>query len=246
TTKSKFNDEDFKRQLATNPDQLKLARKHKIKVGDYDFRERVVLEDRDKINSAYFDKTYFEDKNDKNDLANYFESQKEGAKVVAKTLETMFDFSKINSVLEIGCAYGQTLNEIKAVKRTGIDISEYAVNEGKKYFKDLELVAVDIQQKDAIEKIKEKYDLVYSCITLEHIFPENIDIVLTNLNKWTKLNGWNYHNIDLSQGRDRTHYCIKPRRWWIDKFKEFGFDSKNVGDFEKYNFFVFQKTAEVK
>lgn len=81
------------------------------------------------------------------------------------------------SVLEIGCGTGELLNDIKAKKKVGIDLSEGMISIAKKQFPHLELhvmAAEDI-------RLNEKFDLIILSNLIGYV--DDIPNVLTQLHK---------------------------------------------------------------
>jgi hypothetical protein len=192
----------------------------------------------------YFDKTYFED-GTKNGLKDSFNRYFEDGVNVANRLEKLIpEMNKDWKILEVGCAYGHTLKALRDkgyYQIRGADISQYSVDKGIKEF-NIELFQKNIE-KEELNVIAKNVDLVYSCITLEHIHEKNADFVVKNLAEVTKPDGYNYHAIDLTQGQDTTHYCIKSRQWWIDLFVKHGFIEIPLAEEQiRLNWFLFRRT----
>jgi 2-polyprenyl-3-methyl-5-hydroxy-6-metoxy-1,4-benzoquinol methylase/transcription elongation factor Elf1 len=198
---------------------------------------KIALVDGDK---DYFDKSYFED-GTKNGLVNSFERYFKDGQDVFKRIKGLIPKIKPEwDILELGCAYGHTVKAFKdaGYNAQGVDISEYAIKTGNDKL-NLSNKILNIET----DEIKEQFDLIYSCITLEHIHEENADFVVNELAKATKPGGYNYHAIDLIQGQDTTHHCIKPRQWWIDLFKKHCFEEIPLNEEQKkLNWFLFKRT----
>jgi SAM-dependent methyltransferase len=189
----------------------------------------------------YFDKAYFEDAT-KNGLKDSFKRYFADGFEVANRLELLIpEMKKDWAILEVGCAYGHTLNALKEKGYhflMGTDISQYSVDKGIEEFK-LNLFQSDIEKEPMV---KNCYNLITSCITLEHIHKENADFVVKSLYDATLPGGYNYHAIDLIQGQDTTHYCIKPRQWWIDLFVKHGFTELPLTEKQdQLNWFLFRR-----
>jgi SAM-dependent methyltransferase len=199
-----------------------------------------------------FDKDYFESgtvNSLSKDGISYFDRQKEDCKQVANRIEMFLKGDKTKTILEIGCAYGQSITELKnrGYIAYGSDISEYAIKEGKSRLNNPDLMSGDIQSKDFAEQViskfgKPDFDFVFSCITLEHMLPYNVKQVIKNLYKLTAKGGINYHAIDLNKGDDKTHYSIFTRRKWIELFCAEGLEYIEVpNEWIKLNWFLFKK-----
>lgn len=128
-----------------------------------------------------------------------------------------------SSVLDIGASSGGAIGLIDSVrpeiKTYGIDVSMIAVREG--FALGREIVcgsAVNLPYKN------KSFDLVVSSDTLEHIEPEDVDQVVSEITRVTKDYVFMQINprIDVARwkrliGRP-LHRTIKPLNWWIDKF----------------------------
>lgn len=192
----------------------------------------------------YFDKEYFEE-GTKNGLVNSFNRLFTDGVNVADRLERLIPNIKKDWVIqEVGCAYGHTLKALKDRGYeyiTGCDISKYAIAKGIKEF-DINLHVRDVEKEGVLKLDKGNYDLIYSCITLEHIHPENVEALIKSLAESTEIGGYNYHAIDLLQGTDTTHYCIKPRTWWVEMFEKNGFKEIPLSEKDiKLNYFLFRR-----
>ena len=200
--------------------------------------------------AAYFEK---EVADNVNGLANYYEKQKIGSIEVADRLEYITDIQRGRSnVLEVGCAFGQTVMQLRhrGYPAYGCDISEYSVTMARTRHTAPVFVA-DLESTAFLDTVREQtaypaFDLLFSCITLEHIHPENVPDVIARLYALTKPGGTNYHAIDLFKGDDITHYCIMPREWWMDRFIDAGFIPMPVSaEGVRLNWFLFKKQEAV-
>ena len=79
------------------------------------------------------------------------------------------------NILELGCGIGRVMNELSKQGRKvcGIDFSKEMVNKSKIFFKDLDII--ECSGFGDIPKEDNKFDLVYSIITFQHI--PNIEII---------------------------------------------------------------------
>lgn len=76
-----------------------------------------------------------------------------------------------HSAIDVGCAYGsmaQALRDRGVPDVYGVDVSAYAIEEGKKRYPDLHLLADDIDNQDMPQAYVEKFDLIISLHTFEH------------------------------------------------------------------------------
>tara|TARA_B110001450_G_C17490801_1_gene428231 strand:+ start:62 stop:721 length:660 start_codon:yes stop_codon:yes gene_type:complete len=105
----------------------------------------------------------------------------------------IIDLIKINNlkaekILEIGCANGKYLNQfsklLKSKKSYGVDLSKKAIQDGKKKFKNLNLLKISSLE---IDKIKSNFDFIICGFFLylldrELIFNQ-FDLIYKKLNK---------------------------------------------------------------
>jgi GT2 family glycosyltransferase/cyclopropane fatty-acyl-phospholipid synthase-like methyltransferase len=233
TTRSLGQDNPFVRQGMK--DQQLFAMKHKVKCGQFDYRV---------IDGAFFDEAYFEKEGEKNGLSGYFEKQSKEAVVVAGRWINECDIKEGNTVLEIGCAYGQVVGELRkrGVLAYGVDVSEYSIGRGIKEV-DKNLAVCDITKEDFVLQLKtafgiSQFDFVCSAITFEHFKPSVLPVVFKNLRAISKTGTYHFHEIDLIQGNDETHFSIFPREQWDAIFKYNGFKVIEPNDKDlKFNWF---------
>lgn len=81
------------------------------------------------------------------------------------------------SALDVGCAYGsmaQAIHERGVKEVWGVDLSEYAIAQGKERYPDVHLFADDIDTRDMPQALRKKFDLIVSLHTFEHcVHPED-------------------------------------------------------------------------
>ena len=95
---------------------------------------------------------------------------------------------KADKILEIGCADGNKLNQysklLKSKKNYGVDLSRKAILNGKKKYKNLDLLNISSLE---INKIKFNFDLIICGFFLYHLDREFIfhqfDLIYKKLNK---------------------------------------------------------------
>lgn len=75
-----------------------------------------------------------------------------------------------NRVLEIGCAYGEFTQALGDAYPSvcGVDVSEYAITEGKKRHPHLDLRVVNFEQDPIPQDFKGAFDMIVSLHTFEH------------------------------------------------------------------------------
>jgi ubiquinone/menaquinone biosynthesis C-methylase UbiE len=140
-----------------------------------------------------------------------------------------------NTVLELGCAGGYftyLLNKA-GVTCYGQDISEFAVEAGKKEFGEVVDGKLFVGSIDKLSSIPDNsIDVVYSQQVLEHIPTERVYLMLKELNRVCKnkadlylywVIGYDDSVARARSDKDATHWNLKPYRWWSKAFKKFGF-----------------------
>ncbi len=77
-------------------------------------------------------------------------------------------YAKISkNILDMGCGDGTRLASLETQgERVGVDISDFAINKGRKKFKNINLVKGDISN---LPFDKESFDFIYSMFVIEHI-----------------------------------------------------------------------------
>ena len=134
-----------------------------------------------------------------------------------------------DKVLDFGCAKGYLVKALRIldIEAYGCDISPYAIDKADSDIRDYCKLA---ESTDKLIPFDFKFDWIITKDVLEHLDEEDIDIVipqfkdsaskcfhvipLGNNNKYT------VHNYEL----DETHRLAKPKEWWIEKFRRFGWE----------------------
>ena len=143
-----------------------------------------------------------------------------------KAMRLIKKYKKNGRLLELGCAYGYFINKAKnnGFDATGCDISQFAIDEGKKMFPD-----IDISQSD-ISKLKFKdktFDIVATFETLEHC--KNLEDVLEEMNRVIKDDGLLLVSIPDTQvlpvekDVDPTHIWHLSLEEWVKRISKSGF-----------------------
>jgi len=176
-----------------------------------------------------FGKQYFE-----GGLSNYkgYTYAKEWA-YVAKELTEVFQL-KGKRVLDVGCAYGYLVNELKkqGVIAVGIDISDYAMKKAR------EAQISDILHADALHlPFKDKsFYCVIAFELVEHIPREFEAQLLRELvrvsQKYILVRTPYWKDSD---DKDKTHVNIRPASYWIRAFEGLGCRF-NIDLYMKYHF----------
>jgi ubiquinone/menaquinone biosynthesis C-methylase UbiE len=136
----------------------------------------------------------------------------------------IFD-EKPKSVCDVGCGYGRFCNAISEFvdEVYGADIASVATgnvidNKKIKYI-DCEAKKIPLEDKSV--------DWVTSFDCLEHCLPEDIDIILDELNRVTK-KGFvlSISYVDDSHKHERNtlilHMTVEKEEWWLDKISKYG------------------------
>jgi predicted SAM-dependent methyltransferase len=127
-----------------------------------------------------------------------------------------------SSVLEVGCARGYILKRIQdaGIRGIGIEISKHCYMTRVCDY----IYQMDICDPTVIEEGwpgPKMLDLCYSVAVMEHIPEEHLKNVISEMSKHTKRG---LHGIDFGEkddGADKTHCTLRPKEWWVAKFKEY-------------------------
>lgn len=160
-------------------------------------------------------------------------------------------YFKPTRVFEFGSGLGHL---IKECKKRGIDIigcetSDYAIQNSlckERIIKIGEIPRSGLPFKD------NSFDLVFSTDVMEHIKEDYTEAVIKELNR--VCSNYALLAINTFDYEQPGHINIHPREWWIEKFKENGFEhndtiwndlnkSKQINQdiFVNWDFFVFKK-----
>lgn len=205
------------------------------------------MREKEFVGADYYDKDYFETAGMKNELSDYFNKQEKEKIVVCDRLQKLLPLKKGCTILEVGCGYGQNVQELirRGYVARGVDISKYAIFEGQKRL-GISSMSLDISDRFFVPMCQQgmgirRYDFVFSCITLEHLLPQQIPNALLNLASVTQRGGLHYHAIDLDCD-ESTHFSLFSRELWEEHFKNAGFIPLEISDEAKlYNWFLFKK-----
>jgi SAM-dependent methyltransferase len=133
-----------------------------------------------------------------------------------ETLDIILAEANPQSILDIGCGTGQSLDYFiqKGIDAWGIENSSMAIKlslNPKKIFKYNLNKKVDL---------KRRFDLVWSFEVIEHIHPDYEANFLKTLTKHSDL-------VILSAAQPHQggfgHFNEQPQEYWIDKFQELGY-----------------------
>lgn len=154
---------------------------------------------------------------------------------------------KRHKVLDLGCAYGQVVACLykNGINAYGIDISDFAVQQGQKEYKPLKARTRQGSCHDLSYYGANEFDFLYSQQVFEHIPKQYCEQLAKETFRVAKKNAilWCGLVLDLNsdfqpQGHnpedpDKTHINLRPRQWWDDIFTKAGW-SKAYDEDEKF------------
>jgi len=183
------------------------------------------IHSREYIDGTVYDEAYYEHGGHGSPYFSYNKGLLDhpGFKEYARLIVYVF---KPNTVLEVGCATGIILRNLRAlgVESIGIDISEYATKNA---------VCDDVLQASAADLpfADNSFDLVFGCHCIEHIPPFLLDKAVSEQarvsSRWVfhvmpiwKLGPyqWTYQDRDELLLSDITDLNLEDSVWWINKF----------------------------
>lgn len=156
---------------------------------------------------------------------------------VAKLLIKIYKLKKNMSVLDIGCAKGFLLNDLKknlpGLKIQGVDISKYALKKSmpsvKKY--------CNFSSASTLPYADSSFDLVISINTLHNLYNYELDSALREINRVKKQRGKSYiciesyrnekEKMNLMYWQLTCRAFLKPKEW-LHLFKK----NNYKGDYE--------------
>jgi len=133
------------------------------------------------MKQEFYDKSYFEGRN-----SNYSPEYTKGPYLPywKELLDVLLEFKKSGKLLEVGCAFGYFCHVAsKHFDCTGMDVSEYAINQAKKRYPNLKFFIGDISKLS----LKQKFDIITSFDSSEHV--QKFDESLVNIKNLLKDDG---------------------------------------------------------
>jgi SAM-dependent methyltransferase len=136
--------------------------------------------------------------------------------------------------LEVACAKGWFVYEARfaGVDCWGIDISEYAIGQAPNRVRDRVVLG---NVAEAIPWPAAAMDVVCSWEFLEHVYEDELDRVLREMERVLRPGGWLWHRIGIDcaddprfagaehgHQNDVTHVLEMPDRWWRSMFDRRG------------------------
>ncbi len=150
---------------------------------------------------------------------------------LTEALETVYDFN--NKVfLDLGCAYGQVVASMikKGYNAYGIDISDYAINAGRKEYPPLSDKIIQGSAHELTEYPSEHFDFIYSNQVFEHIPGKVCPQLAEEIFRVAKPGAilWAGLVLDICsdfqpqafnpEDPDKTHINLRPKLWWDNIF----------------------------
>lgn len=160
-----------------------------------------------------------------------------------KIIEKVLEIFKPNSIIDLGCGTGESLNffiekEINDV--VGIEGSNIAIKKAKnKIF----IKKFNLNQKLNLNK---KFDILWSFEFVEHIHPKYIDNLIYTITTHSD-------NIIISAARPgqggEGHFNEQNDEYWIEQFKKYNYNLdtektnalRNINEIFSKNMYVFRK-----
>jgi len=178
--------------------------------------------------SEFYDKDYYEDGicAGKSCYVNYRWMPELTIKLAYNLIKHL-NLNEHDTLLDYGCAKGYLVKALRIldVDAFGCDSSRYAIKNVDSEVRDF---CYNVENKDDV--INQNYDWLVTKDVLEHMTEDDIDKMLTeSKQKIRKM----FHVIPLGlDGKfivpeyhdDPSHIQIQSKEWWINKFKEHGWD----------------------
>tara|TARA_Y100000310_G_C20661032_1_gene804809 strand:- start:1066 stop:1680 length:615 start_codon:yes stop_codon:yes gene_type:complete len=177
-----------------------------------------------------YNKEYYTSGNYKNYLKRKFRD-------LAIDLANEIHFTPDKKLLDYGCGYGGLLYEFWNMPFEGLcgtDISDWIIDYGKKRFP---CIADKLHHHD-INLLKGEYDFLFLLDVLEHMPEEAVkqaldlarprECIIARIPVAAREGG--KFVLDASNS-DPTHLCCHARAWWLDLFRDNGYEFK--GDIQR-------------
>lgn len=133
--------------------------------------------------------------------------------IIAKRIIEQFN---PKSVLDAGCAWGFLVESFRkrGVEASGIDISEYAIENVHPDIKEYCLV------RSIIEPLENKYDLITCIEVLEHMSKKDAEIAIENMCSHAEAVIFSSTPFDF---KEVTHINVHEPDYWAEQFARYGF-----------------------
>ena len=135
---------------------------------------------------------------------------------------------KPKRVLDVGCAMGRVVGMFldNGVDAVGVDISEYAISQADEKIKE-RLKIVNLET-DPIPFRAGEFDFISCLAVIEHL--KNDTNLISEISRLIKPSGTVYLTTPPKKYKpsyhDKTHINLHEYEYWIQRFREFGFDVK--------------------
>lgn len=156
------------------------------------------------------------------------------------------DRSGEHSHLDVGCAFGFVTRHFRrrGVESWGVDISEYALGNAPDDVRD-HLRPHDLRTGNDTFFGTDRFSLVTSFETLEHIAEEHVDNAIGTIVRAVRPGGWLAMTICVEGQHgwesDPTHVTIKPREWWEERFVAAGVEHRPGMEDQLRRFWLFSQ-----
>ena len=173
---------------------------------------------------AAFGEDYFE-RGPETGLSQYQQYSGEG--FAARHAEVIASSFKPATCLEIGCAKGDFVREMRSrsIATVGTDVSWHSLCSSVDGLKGSALAASTIA---ALPFADASFDLVVAIEVFEHVPPEQVDAAIRELRRVCRRFLFvTVQNTDAAEPEhffaDLTHVTMKPKAWWRERFARNGF-----------------------
>lgn len=162
-----------------------------------------------------------------------------------RVAQRIVDLFNPTTVLDAGCACGYLVAALRdlGVQAYGFDISKYAISK----------VREDVQEfcfehsitKPLPSRVPETYDLVVVTEVLEHLFPEEGELAIENLCKYSDTIVFSSTPSDVE---DRTHVNVQQPEYWAEMFYNNSFAKNFIFDMTTLSPWcvVYEKFSDMK
>lgn len=144
--------------------------------------------------------------------------------MTAETFVKIAGITKNQKVIDFGCGTGRgakKIHELTGAQMQLVDFSENCLDDNVKF----PLLIADLTK-----PIKVKGDIGYCTDVMEHIAPENVNIVIKNIMDCVEAAFFQISLVHDNMGAligQHLHLSVFPFPWWEDKFKEYKILWKN-------------------
>ncbi len=163
--------------------------------------------------------------------------------MLIKCLKQAYNF-KEKKILDLGCAYGQVVAAFHKAgyDAEGIDISDYAIEVGKKEYKPLEKKIKQGSIHDLSCYKDKSFDFLYSNQVFEHVPAQYCTALAEETFRIAKPKAilWVGLVLDICsdfqpqgfnpEDKDKTHINLRPKEWWNNIFLPAGWKIEDVFD----------------